>query len=338
MKNTERIFAPVDQPEDQEPQAIYRPVKLNDFIGQQEVTQRLTIFIDAALKESRVLDHVILSGPPGLGKTTLGSIIAKELGVGIRITAGPLLTRPGDLAAILTNLQAHDVLFIDEIHRLTTSVEETLYSAMEDFRLDIVLGEGPSARVVQVPLPRFTLIGATTRLGLITRPLRERFGIHETMRFYNTEDLTTILRMASDRLSLSIEDDALAVLANCSRGTPRIALRLIRRVYDVALYRKWTILKKEDVFNALKELDIDKNGMDVLDRAYIAVIGGRYKGGPVGIDTLASLLSEQKDVIEDTVEPYLIARNLVDKTPRGRMLTEEGKEYYSQIGLGGGAL
>lgn len=333
MTKDKFFLAAEEKQEDVHATGVWRPQTLEDFVGQDDVTKRLHIFIDTARKELRCLDHVILSGPPGLGKTTLATIIAKELQVGLRTTAGPLLTRPGDLAAILTNLQPNDVLFVDEIHRLSTAVEETLYAAMEDFKLDIVLGEGPAARVVQVPLPPFTLVGATTRLGLITRPLRERFGIHEMMHFYNEESLITILSCAAQRLHIETKDEALAVLARCARGTPRIALRLIRRVYDVVTYNTWGMLTVESVEKALDALGIDQDGMDALDRSYIRTLGVRYANQPVGIDTLASVLSEQKDVIEDTVEPYLIAQGFVDKTPRGRILTEKGRNKCQENNL-----
>ncbi len=321
-----RWVAPTESPEDEKNYGAYRPEALKDFVGQGDVVQRLSMFIQAARLEDRVLDHVIFSGPPGLGKTTLAAIISKEMHVGLRITAGPLLTKPGDLAAILTNLQPKDVLFIDEIHRLSTAVEETLYSAMEDFRLDIVLGEGPAARVVQVPLPPFTLVGATTRLGLITRPLRERFGIHETMRFYDNESLVKILAHHLQRLNFAATKESLAILAGCSRGTPRVALRILRRVYDIALFYRWERLEDRHVLTALQELEVDAQGLDWLDRSYIKALGERSV--PVGIETLSSLLAEQKDVIEDTIEPYLMVQNFIDKTPRGRVLTQKGKDYY----------
>jgi len=327
----DKVFLAAKELPDDQTLGVYRPQSLKEFIGQGSLTNRLHIFIETARQEKRCLDHVIFSGPPGLGKTTLATIISKELGVGLRVTAGPLLTRPGDLAAILTNLQAHDVLFVDEIHRLSTAVEETLYTAMEDFRLDIVLGEGPAARVVQVPLQPFTLIGATTRLGLISRPLRERFGIQEAMQLYDLPSLQHILSLEAQRMSIPVDNASLCVLAGCARGTPRIALRILRRVYDIWLYNKWGELTEELVFKALAALSIDRDGMDTLDRAYIRALGVRYAGTPVGIDTLSSVLSEQKDVIEDTIEPYLIAQGYVDKTPRGRTLTQKGRERFAAM-------
>lgn len=312
------------------PDVALRPQTLDDFIGQPSLRANLKIFIAAAKQRGQALDHTLLFGPPGLGKTTLAQIIAKELGVSFRGTSGPVIVRAGDLAALLTNLQPHDVLFIDEIHRLNPQVEEILYPAMEDFQLDLMIGEGPAARSVRIDLPPFTLIGATTRSGLITRPLRERFGIPMRLQFYSPEELQQIIVRAAAKLDMPLTDDGAAEIARRARGTPRVAGRLLRRVRDFAAVagRKQIDAKAAD--EALGRLEVDRLGFDAMDRKYLYLIAENYNGGPVGVDTLGAALSEQRDVLEEVIEPYLIQQGLLQRTPRGRMLTEAG---YKHIGL-----
>jgi Holliday junction DNA helicase RuvB len=304
-----------------------RPVSLNEFIGQKSLCENLRIFIEAARGRRDAMDHVLLFGPPGLGKTTLAQIIAKELGVGFRATSGPVIRKSGDLAAILTNLEPNDVLFIDEIHRLDPSVEEILYPAMEDRKLDLVIGEGPAARSVQIDLVPFTLVGATTRSGLLTNPLRDRFGIPLRLEFYSAEELTSIVSRAAKLLDMPVTPDGALEIARRSRGTPRIAGRLTRRVRDFAQADKVNKIDKKNVGAALKRLDVDASGLDSMDRRYLMAIAENYGGGPVGVETLAAVLSEQRDMIEDVIEPYLIQQGLVQRTPRGRCLAAKGFEY-----------
>lgn len=307
-----------------------RPQKLDDFIGQAGLRANLEVFIQAAKSRQQALDHVLLFGPPGLGKTTLAQIIAKELGSNFRSTSGPVIARAGDLAALLTNLQPHDVLFIDEIHRLSPVVEEVLYPAMEDFQLDLMIGEGPAARSVRIDLPPFTLIGATTRSGLITRPLRERFGIPLRMQFYTPEELQKIVSRAASKLNMPLSPDGAAEIARRARGTPRIAGRLLRRVRDFAVVAGCKVIDAKSADNALTRLEVDRLGFDAMDRRYLGIIAENYGGGPVGIETLAAALSEQRDVLEEVIEPYLLQQGLLQRTPRGRMLTEGG---YRHLGL-----
>lgn len=304
-----------------------RPLSLNEFIGQKPLRENLKVFIEAARSRGDAMDHVLLFGPPGLGKTTLAQIIAKELGVGFRATSGPVIAKSGDLAAILTNLQPHDVLFIDEIHRLNPAVEEILYPAMEDRKLDLIIGEGPAARSVQIDLPPFTLVGATTRSGLLTNPLRDRFGIPLRLEFYSAEELCLIVERSARLLDIPLHKDGALEIARRSRGTPRIAGRLTRRVRDFAHADQGTEVTKHIADQALLRLDVDASGLDSMDRRYLSCIAENYGGGPVGVDTLAAALSEQRDMIEDVIEPYLIQRGLVQRTPRGRCLSAKGFEY-----------
>jgi len=302
-------------------EASIRPQSLDDFIGQKTLCENLRVFVAAARARSEALDHVLLHGPPGLGKTTLAQIVARELGVGFRQTSGPVIARAGDLAAILTNLQPKDVLFIDEIHRLNPVVEEVLYPAMEDFELDLVIGEGPAARTVRIALPPFTLVGATTRSGLVTTPLRERFGIPLRLDFYGVEDLQAIVRRGARLLGLALADDGAREIARRSRGTPRVAGRLLRRVRDFAAIGKAGAVDAGRADAALRRLEVDGLGLDAMDRRYLRCIGETFAGGPVGLDTLAAALSEERDSIEDVIEPYLLQIGFIQRTPRGRLLT-----------------
>ena len=306
-----------------------RPTLLNEFIGQTELKENLKIFIESAKLRGENLDHILFYGPPGLGKTTLSHIVSQELGVGFKSTSGPILSKAGDLAAILTNLQPNDVLFIDEIHRLHTAVEEILYSAMEDFKLDIIIGEGPSARSIKIDLPKFTLIGATTRLGLLSNPLKDRFGIPLKLNFYTHEELKTIIKKDCEILNNKIDEDGALEIAKRSRGTPRIAIRLLKRIRDFAIVARKTIIDKEIVDLALTRLNIDKVGLDTSDRKYLNFIADNYQGGPVGIDTISAGLSEERDSIEDTIEPYLIQCGFINKTPRGRVLTQTALKHMN---------
>ncbi|KJV55633.1 holliday junction DNA helicase RuvB [Orientia chuto str. Dubai] len=305
----------------EEQEIVLRPGFLNDFIGQDQMKRNLTIFITSSIEREESLDHTLLHGPPGLGKTSIAQIIAKEKNVNLKSTAGPILSKAADLAAILTNLQKNDVLFIDEIHRLNIHVEEILYSAMEDFSLDIMIGEGPSARSVKIYLPKFTLIGATTRLGLISKPLCDRFGIHLKLNFYSSEELTEIVIRGAKVLNIALETSAAVEIANRSRGTPRIALRLLKRVRDFGIYQNVNPLNQQITDYALNQLGIDKLGLDNSDHRYLKFIAENYDGGPVGIDTIAAALSEQRDTIEEMIEPYLIQIGLVQRTQRGRIIT-----------------
>lgn len=339
---TEERLVTTDKAEQDESELHFRPQVLGDFIGQKQVRENLSIFIQAAKSRGEALDHVMFFGPPGLGKTTLSQIVARELGVNFRATAGPVITKAGDLAALLTNLNENDVLFIDEIHRLSPAVEEILYPAMEDFHLDLIIGEGPSARSVRIDLPPFTLVGATTRSGLITTPLRERFGIPLRMNFYEPEELQLIVSRGARVLGVDINEAGAREIANRSRGTPRVAGRLLRRVRDFAAVGGVQTVGAEQADVALNRLEVDKRGLDAMDRRYLGRIAHDFGGGPVGVETLSAALSEPRDAIEDIIEPYLIQQGFLQRTPRGRMLTKAAfdhlgvsfpKEMSSQLNL-----
>ena len=338
MEN-ERIVTPEALPEDERKDVNMpvntRPEKLSDFIGQEGPKQNLKVFIEAAKSRKEALDHVLLFGPPGLGKTTLASIIAKELGVNFKATSAPMISKSGDLAAILTNLEPNDVLFIDEIHRLNPAIEEVLYSAMEDFQLDLIIGEGPSARSVKIDLQPFTLVGATTRSGLLSTPLRERFGIPLRLDFYENEDLKKIVLRGAKLLGMPISENGAMEIAKRSRGTPRVAGRLLRRVRDFEAVSGGAEIDNTLADTALRRLDVDNYGLDMFDRRYLNCIAKNYGGGPVGADTLAAALSEERDTIEEVVEPFLLKLGLIARTPRGRVISEEGYRY---LGLNHGKI
>ncbi len=326
-----RMISPQTTEDDFLFETTLRPRGLAEYIGQEKAKGNLQLFIDAARKRGEALDHVLLYGPPGLGKTTLANIIAAEMGVNIKSTSGPVIERPGDLAAILTNLEQHDVLFIDEIHRLSHVVEEILYPAMEDFQLDIIIGQGPSARTIKLDLPRFTLVGATTRAGLLSSPLRDRFGVISRLEFYTEEDLSVIVTRSARILGIHIEKDGAFELACRSRGTPRVANRLLRRVRDFAQVRADGVINRQVAKDALSLLEIDEMGFDPMDRLIMLTIIDKFSGGPVGLDTLAAAICEESDTIEDVYEPYLIQNGFLNRTPRGRTATRAAYLHFGRV-------
>jgi holliday junction DNA helicase RuvB len=330
VSSTPRRLVTAERRDDDTVDVSLRPQRLAEFIGQQQARSNLSVFIEAARTRREPLDHVLFVGPPGLGKTTLAQIVARELGVNFRATSGPVIAKAGDLAALLTNLEDRDVLFIDEIHRLNPAVEEILYPAMEDFQLDLIIGEGPAARSVKIDLARFTLIGATTRAGLITNPLRDRFGIPVRLNFYSESELEEIVNRGARVLGIGMTADGANEIARRARGTPRIAGRLLRRVRDFALVAGATAIDRAAADRALVELEVDAVGLDAMDRRYLTTIAENYGGGPVGIETIAAALSEPRDAIEEIIEPFLIQRGLLQRTPRGRLLTSHA---FRHLGL-----
>jgi Holliday junction DNA helicase RuvB len=327
---SERLIAVDSQPEESNYEAGLRPRSLKEYVGQIKAKQNLQIFIDAARNRREALDHVLFFGPPGLGKTTLANIIAQEMGVNIKGTSGPVIEKTGDLAAILTNLEEGDVLFIDEIHRLSPVVEEILYPAMEDYQLDIMIGQGPSARTIKLDIPRFTLVGATTRAGLLSSPLRDRFGVISRLEFYSNDELTTIVKRSADILKIQIDNAGAREIARRSRGTPRIVNRLLRRVRDFAEIEGDGTITRKLADHSLQRLEVDNQGLDYMDRLLLLTIIDKFSGGPVGLDTLAAAISEERNTIEEVIEPYLIQQGFLNRTPRGRVVSESCFRHFQR--------
>ena len=331
MIEADRLIQPIATVEDEGVDRAIRPKLLKDYTGQEHVKTQMEIFIQASKQRGEPLDHVLIFGPPGLGKTTLANIIANEMGVSIRTTSGPVLEKAGDLAALLTNLEENDVLFIDEIHRLSPVVEEILYPAMEDYQLDIMIGEGPAARSIKLDLPPFTLIGATTRAGALTSPLRDRFGIVQRLEFYNAKDLTDIVKRSAHFLNLDIDHEGAYEIARRSRGTPRIANRLLRRVRDYADVKTNGIVMQQTAAAALAMLEVDNEGFDIMDKKLLKAIIEKFMGGPVGLDNIAAAIGEERETIEDVLEPFLIQQGFLQRTPRGRIVTDKAYQHFNLI-------